>query len=78
MPKKESEKILEDVLRAEKDIHFYKTEINFFGRPKEHVVEVRKLVVKAEDRNRHLKFELQKAEHRESVIEKKKIKEEEK
>ena len=77
MEKKESEKILEDLKRAEKDIHFYKTEINFIGRPKEYVVEVRKLVVKAGDRKRHLKFELQKAEHRESVIEKKKLKEEE-
>lgn len=78
MQKKESEKILEDLRKAEKDIHFYKTEINFVGRPKEYVVEVRKLLTKAEDRKRHLKFELQKAEHRESVIEKKKLKEEEK
>lgn len=73
MAGKESEKILKDIHKLEKDSHFYKTEL-LLERPKEYVFEVRKLLTKAEDKKRHLIFKLHEAEHRESVVEKNKVK----
>ena len=73
MGKKESENILEDIHKIEKDIHFYKTEL-LLERPAEYVYEVRKLLTKAEEKKRHLMFIFHEAEHKEKVIEKKTIK----
>ncbi|MEK7658783.1 MAG: hypothetical protein AAB352_02845 [Patescibacteria group bacterium] len=73
MAGRESEKILEDIHKLEKDIHFYKTEL-LLERPSEYVYEVRKLLAKAEEKKRHLTFKLHEAEHKESVVEKNKAK----
>ncbi|MCX6719542.1 MAG: hypothetical protein NTV36_00295 [Candidatus Staskawiczbacteria bacterium] len=73
MGEKESGKILEDIHKIEKDIHFYKTEL-LLERPADYVYEVRKLLTKAEDKKRHLTFELHDAEHKEKISEKTKIK----
>lgn len=73
MAEKESQKILEDIKKIEKDIHFYKTEL-LMERPAEYVYEVHKLVSKSEEKKRHLTFELHEAERRESVMEKNKAK----
>lgn len=71
--KKESENILEDIRGIEKDIHFYKTEL-LSERPPEYVYEVRKLLVKAEEKKRHLMFKVHKAQRKESIVEKNKVK----
>lgn len=73
MAQKESEKILEDIHKIEKDIHFYKTEL-LAERPSEYIYEVHKLLNKAEEKKRHLMFSLHEAERKESVIEKNKVK----
>jgi hypothetical protein len=70
---KESEKILEDIHKLEKDIHFYKTEL-LLERPAEYIVEVRKLIVRAEEKKRILGFRLSEAKHREDAAEKSKVK----
>jgi len=67
---KESEKILEDMHTLDEDIHFYKTEV-LLERPAEYIVEVRKLIAKAEEKKRVLGFRLSEAKHRESVVENK-------
>ena len=69
MAGKESENLLGDIHKIEKDIHFYKTEL-LLERPSEYIYEVRKLLVKAEDKKRHLMFEVKEAQHRESIAEK--------
>lgn len=71
--KKESENISEDIRVLEKDIHFYKTEL-LLDRPKEYVYEVRKLLVKVEEKKRHLIFKLHEVERKESLMEKNKTK----
>jgi hypothetical protein len=71
MAKKESEKILEDIHKLEKDIHFYKTEL-LLERPAEYIYEVRKLLNKAEEKKRHMMAQLHGAEHKEIVAEKNK------
>lgn len=73
MPEKESKKILEDIHKIEKDIHFYRTELSL-ERPAEYVHEVHKLLAKAEEKKRHLTFELHDAERRDSAVEKSKVK----
>jgi hypothetical protein len=73
MAKKESENILKDIHKLEKDIHFYKTEL-LLERPSEYIFEVHKLLNKAEEKKRHLMFTLHEAEHKESVMEKNKAK----
>jgi hypothetical protein len=73
MAKNESENILEDIHKLDKDIHFYKTEL-LLERPAEYVYEVHKLLTKAEEKKRHLMFKLHEAEHKESVAEKNKAK----
>lgn len=73
MGARESEKILENIHKLEKDIHFYKTEL-LLERPSEYVYEVHKLLTKAEEKKRHLTFKLHEAEHKESVAEKNKAK----
>jgi hypothetical protein len=69
MAKKESENILEDIHKLEKDIHFYKTEL-LMQRPAEYVHEVRKLLNKAEEKRRHLIFKMNEAKRREESAEK--------
>ncbi len=73
MAGKESENILKDIHKLEKDIHFYKTEL-LSERPSEYVYEVRKLLAKTEEKKRHLTFKLHETEHKESVVEKNKVK----
>lgn len=73
MEKKESDKIKEDIHKIEKDIHFYKTEL-LLERPAEYVYEVRKLLIKAEEKKRILGFRLGEAKQREDVAEKDKLK----
>lgn len=73
MAQKESEKILEDIKQLEKDIHFYRTEV-LIERPAEYIFEVRKLLVKAEEKKRILGFRLSEAKHREDAMEKNKLK----
>ena len=73
MAQKESDKISEDIHETEKDIHFYKSEL-LLDRPAEYVYEVRKLLAKAEEKKRHLTFELHETERKESVAEKNKAK----
>jgi hypothetical protein len=74
MAGKESGKISEDIHELEKDIHFYKSELFASGRPEEYIYEVHKLLAKAEEKKRHLTFELHETERKESVAEKNKAK----
>ena len=69
MAKKESEKVMEDVHKLEKDISFYKTEL-MRDRPQEYVYEVRKLLVKAEEKKRHLVYVAQELARKEALAEK--------
>jgi len=73
MAKNESENILEDIHKLDKDIHFYKTEL-MLDRPSEYIYEVHKLLAKAEEKKRHLMYKLHESEHKESVMEKNKVK----
>ena len=69
MVKKESENIAADIHNLEKDISFYRTELSL-TRPAEYVVEVRKLLAKAEERRRQLISKMHEAKRKEDIIEK--------
>lgn len=61
----ESAKIADEINQVEKDIHFYKVVVTS-ETPPEFNREVRKLLEKAENEKRHLKFKLDEAKRREA------------
>jgi len=71
MAKEESKKISKDINKIEKNIRSYKAELSA-QKSKKGVSNVRKLLTRAKEEERHLNFKLRKTEGKEDVAEKRK------